>query len=96
MIFLRGIGANWLVCLVCFVGMSGRELFSKTGGIWWPVFGFMSLGFDHVGANMVFVPMDIWQGALKTTISLYISKGIIPALNSNIVGGVLFIARYYF
>jgi formate/nitrite transporter FocA (FNT family) len=76
--------------------MSGRELFSKIGGIWWPIFGFMSLGFDHVGANMFFILMDIWQRAPKTTIGLYISKGIIPALNGNIVDRALFVTGYYF
>ena len=52
-IFLRAIGANWLVCLACFLGMSGREYFSKIVGIWWPTFAFVTLGFDHVVANMV-------------------------------------------
>lgn len=46
-VFLRGIGANWLVCLACFLGMSGREYVSKIVGIWWPTFAFVSLGFDH-------------------------------------------------
>ncbi len=31
-VFLRGIGANWLVCLACYLGMSGREYFSKIMG----------------------------------------------------------------
>ena len=44
-IFLRAIGANWLVCLACFLGMSGREYVSKIVGIWWPTFAFVSLGF---------------------------------------------------
>jgi len=47
MVFLRAIGANWLVCLACFLGMSGREFVSKIVGIWWPTFAFVSLGFDH-------------------------------------------------
>lgn len=46
-IFLKGIGANWLVCLACFLGLSGREYVSKIVGIWWPTFAFISLGFDH-------------------------------------------------
>src|SRR4051794_1921449 len=37
-IFLRAIGANWLVCLACFLGMSGREYISKLVGIWFPTF----------------------------------------------------------
>lgn len=46
-VFLKGIGANWLVCLACYLGLSGREYASKILGIWWPTFAFISLGFDH-------------------------------------------------
>lgn len=52
MVFLRGIGANWLVCLACFLGMMAREAFSKIVAIWWPTFAFVCLAFDHVVANM--------------------------------------------
>jgi formate/nitrite transporter FocA (FNT family) len=48
MILLRGIGANWLVCLACFLGLMAREYFSKVVAIWWPTFAFVCLGFDHV------------------------------------------------
>ena len=33
MIFLRGIGANWLVCMACFLAMMAREFFSKVMAI---------------------------------------------------------------
>ncbi|KAA8643495.1 uncharacterized protein ATNIH1004_010264 [Aspergillus tanneri] len=33
MIFLRGIGCNWLVCLACFLGLQGLDLASKILGI---------------------------------------------------------------
>ena len=54
-IFLRGIGANWLVFLACFLAFMAREYFSKVMAIWWPTFAFVCLGFDHVVANMFFV-----------------------------------------
>jgi formate/nitrite transporter FocA (FNT family) len=57
MIFLRGIGANWLVCLACYLSMSGRDYASKVAGVWLPTFAFVSLGFDHVVANMFFVSL---------------------------------------
>lgn len=95
MIFLRGIGANWLVCLACYLGMSGRDYISKVVGIWWPTFAFVSLGLDHVVANMFFVPMGIWQGAPGITVKLYIWKGIIPALIGNIIGGGVFVGALY-
>lgn len=89
-VFLRAIGANWLVCLACFLGMSGRDFASKLMGIWFPTFAFVSLGLDHVVANMFFVPTGIWQGTKGITVGLYIWKGIIPTLLGNILGGELF------
>ena len=90
MILLRGIGANWLACMAWFLGITGREGFSKIAGIWWPSFAFVPLGLDHVVANMFFVPTAIWQGAPMITVGLYIWKGIIPALIGNIIGATLF------
>ena len=92
---VRGIGGNWLACLAWFLGMTGREAFSKIIGIWWPTFAFMSLGFDHVVAQMFFVPIGIWYGAPRISIGLYIWKGIIPVLIGNIIGGALFVGGYY-
>ncbi|KZZ91136.1 Formate/nitrite transporter [Moelleriella libera RCEF 2490] len=94
-IVLRAVGCNWLVCLACFLGMQGRDLASKVVGIWWPTFAFVSLGFDHVVANMTFVPMAIFLGADNITVGLYVWKGIVPALLGNIVGGALFCGVYY-
>jgi Formate/nitrite family of transporters len=94
MILLRGIGCNWLVCLACFFGIQGRDLASKVIGIWLPTFAFVSLGFDHVVANMTFIPLGIWLGAPQITIGLYIWKGIIPTLLGNIIGGGIFCGQY--
>ncbi|KAL3493515.1 Formate/nitrite transporter [Aspergillus germanicus] len=94
-IFLRGIGCNWLVCLACFLALQGRDMASKIIGIWLPIYAFVSLGFDHVVANMTFVPMAIWLEAPGISVGLYVWKGIIPTLLGNIVGGGLFVGTYY-
>ncbi|KAL5332109.1 Formate/nitrite transporter [Aspergillus crustosus] len=94
-IFLRGIGCNWLVCLACFLALQGRDMASKIIGIWLPIYAFVSLGFDHVVANMTFIPMAIWLEAPGISVGLYIWKGIIPTLLGNIVGGGLFVGTYY-
>lgn len=94
-IFLRGIGANWLVCLACFLGMSGREYISKLVGIWFPTFAFVSLGLDHVVANMFFIPMAIFVGSPDITVGLYIWKGIIPAFIGNVIGGGLLVGAFF-
>ena len=56
-IFLRAIGANWLVCFAVFISISSREIVSKIIAIWWPTATFVALALDHVVANMFFVPM---------------------------------------
>ncbi|KAF1965931.1 Formate/nitrite transporter [Bimuria novae-zelandiae CBS 107.79] len=95
-VFLKGIGANWLVCLACFLGLSGREYVSMMVGIWWPTFAFISLDFDHVVANMFLVPMGIWCNTPDLTVGLYIRKGIIPARLGNIIGGGFFVGTYMY
>ncbi|CBY00693.1 hypothetical protein IAQ61_011601 [Plenodomus lingam] len=95
-IFLKGIGANWLVCIACYLGCSGRDVVSMVVGIWWPTFAFVSLSFDHVVANMFLIPNAIFQGSPDITVGLYIWKGIIPALLGNIVGGGVFVGCLYY
>ncbi|GME65616.1 putative formate/nitrite transporter [Neofusicoccum parvum] len=93
-IFLRAVGANWLVCLACYLGQSGRDYAGRVAGVWWPTFAFVSLGLDHVVANMFFVPAGIWHGA-PVTVATYVWKGVVPGLLGNLVGGGVFVAGFY-
>jgi hypothetical protein len=84
-----------LVTLACYLSLQGRDIWSKILGLWWPIFGFVSLGFDNLVANMFFIPMGLWVGTPGLTVGLYIWKGIIPALIGNILGGSIFVGGYY-
>lgn len=46
-IFLRAIGANWLVCLAVYLSISSREIVSKIAAIWFPTWTFVALALDH-------------------------------------------------
>lgn len=94
-VFLRGIGANWLVCLAAYLSFAGRELISKIAGIWWPTFAFVILAFDHVVANMFYLPLGIFVGTPGLTVGHYIAYSMIPSLIGNIVGGGLFVGVIY-
>ncbi|KAF1820201.1 Formate/nitrite transporter [Dissoconium aciculare CBS 342.82] len=94
-IFLRGIGANWLVCLACFLAFMAREFFSKVAAVWWPTFAFVCLGLDHVVANMFFIPIAIFVGDPSISIGFYIWKSMIPTLIGNIIGGGFFVGAAY-
>ncbi len=61
--FLRGIGCNWLVCAAIFFSMTGANLVDKLFAMWWPIFAFAAIGFEHSVANMFFVPMAMMEGA---------------------------------
>ncbi|KAL1587236.1 hypothetical protein WHR41_04390 [Cladosporium halotolerans] len=94
-VFLRGIGANWLVCLAAWLSFMARGFGGKVAAIWGPTFAFVMLGFDHVVANMLYVPLGIFVGAEGLTVGRYIADSMIPALLGNIVGGGLMVGVVY-
>ena len=93
-VFLKGIGANWLVCLAVWLGMSSPGTAGKLIGLWFPVMCFVAIGYEHSIANMFFIPLGILQGA---DISIYdfIICNLIPATLGNIAGGALFVGGVY-
>lgn len=92
--FLKGIGANWLVCLALWLAMSAQHSIGKMVGIWWPIMAFVTLGFEHSVANMFFIPLAIFEGA-DITWGIFIIKNLIPATLGNIVGGAFFVGGLY-
>lgn len=92
--FLKGIGANWLVCLAVWQGMAAKDTTGKMLAIWFPVMAFVTMGFEHSIANMYFIPLAIFEGA-DITWTTFIVKNLIPATLGNIVGGVLFVGLPY-
>lgn len=92
--FLKGIGANWLVCLAVWQGMAAKDTTGKMLAIWLPVMAFVTMGFEHSIANMYFIPLAIFEGA-DITWTTFIVKNLIPATLGNIVGGVLFVGLPY-
>lgn len=93
-VFWRGIGANWLVCLGVWLALSADDVAGKILGIWFPVMAFVVLGMEHSIANMFFVPLGMFYGA-KVTIGQLLINNLLPATLGNIVGGAIFVAMAY-
>ncbi|CAE7057039.1 unnamed protein product [Rhizoctonia solani] len=87
-IFLRGIGCNWLVCIAVWQAMAATDVISKIVAIFIPIFTFVAAGFDHVVANMFFIPLGIMMGA-DMTVADYIKKSLIASFLGNVVGALL-------
>jgi formate/nitrite transporter len=92
--FLKGIGANWLVCLAVWLGMSAKQTSGKILGLWWPVMAFVAFGFEHSVANMFFLPLAIFEGA-PITWGMFVFDNMIAATLGNIVGGGFFVGGLY-
>ncbi len=88
--FLRGIGANWCVCLAIWLALSAKSSGAKMFGCWLPVMAFVALGYEHSVANMFFIPAAMLEGA-GITVTQMIVDNLIPVTIGNIIGGALFV-----
>ena len=91
---LKGIAANWLVCLAMWLGMSSKSTAGKILGLWWPVMTFVTMGYEHSIANMFFLPMAMLNGTDISVVDLFV-KNLIPATIGNIIGGAVFVGGFY-
>mmetsp|Transcript_8852 Transcript_8852/g.8761 ORF Transcript_8852/g.8761 Transcript_8852/m.8761 type:complete len:345 (+) Transcript_8852:123-1157(+) len=85
-VVLKGVGANALVCVGVFMGTIARSGISKLVLIFVPVFTFVTIGYEHVVANMGFVPVAMMYGADITPIE-YIQESVVPSAIGNWIGG---------
>jgi formate transporter len=94
-IFLRAVGCNWLVCLAVWMALGAEDIAGKVLAIFFPIMAFVAMGFDHVVANMFFIPAAIfahvpgidWLDALKNWLFAFLG---------NLVGAGVFVAGSYY
>ena len=93
-IFLRALGANWLVCLAVWMAIAADSVGSKILAMIFPIMAFVAMGFDHVVANMFFLPAAIfanmpglgWDDVLRNWSFAFLG---------NLVGAVVFVGTTY-
>lgn len=93
-VMVRGIGANWCVCLAVWLALSGHTLIEKMAGCFLPVMAFVALGYEHCVANMFFIPLGMMEGATVSVGTMF-SANLIPATIGNIIGGALFVGTLF-
>jgi len=93
-IFLRAVGCNWLVCLGVWLAISAEDIGGKILGIFFPITAFVAMGFDHVVANMFFLPAAIFAHVPGITWA-HTANNLFFALIGNIVGAVVFVSMAY-
>jgi formate transporter len=93
-IFLRALGCNWLVCLAVWVAMTAEDTGGKILGIFFPIMAFVAIGFDHVVANMFFLPAAIFAHVDGITWGDALYNWVFAFLG-NLVGAAVFVSTAY-
>ena len=108
--FYLGIMCNWLVCLAVWMAYGAKDMVGKIFAIFFPIWLFITSGFEHSIANMYYIPAGImakvnpeWVAASTLDAAKlnalnwgsFLMKNLIPVTLGNIVGGVLFVGGIY-
>ena len=93
-IFLRALGCNWLVCLAVWMALAAEDVAGKVLAIFFPIMAFVAIGFDHVVANMFFLPAAIFADVDGITWGGTINNWVFAFLG-NLVGAAVFVAAAY-
>ncbi len=82
--FCMGILCNWLVCIAVWMSFGAKDIAGKILAIFFPIWLFVTSGFEHSVANMYYVPAGIFATAnpvwLREAIALGGSAEKIEAL----------------
>ena len=108
--FILGILCNWLVCIAVWISFGASSVGSKIAGMFFPIWLFVTSGFEHSVANMYFIPAGILAKGNEAFTALsglsaeqigsltwsgFFIDNLIPVTLGNIVGGGVFVAMAY-
>ena len=108
--FYLGIMCNMLVCLAVWMAYGAKDMVGKIFAIFFPIWLFITSGFEHSIANMYYIPAGIWAKTNPAWVAeshltpaalanlnwgTFFINNLIPVTLGNIVGGSLFVAGIY-
>ena len=108
---VSGIMCNWLVCMAVWLSTGTQTTIGKIFSIFFPIWLFVTAGFEHSVANMFFIPAGIFASGNELFVSLSgISQDVLSNLNwsgmlinnlfpvtiGNIIGGSVCVAMGYY
>ncbi|MBN7772424.1 formate/nitrite transporter family protein [Clostridium aminobutyricum] len=108
--FYLGIMCNWLVCLAVWLSFGAETMAGKILAIFFPIWLFITSGFEHCVANMYYIPAGILAKANPDFVELshvtsealnaltwsgFFINNLLPVTLGNIVGGSIFVGLAY-
>ncbi|NTW96819.1 MAG: formate/nitrite transporter family protein [Erysipelotrichaceae bacterium] len=85
--FYLGIMCNWLVCLAVWMAYGAKDMSGKIWAIFFPIWLFITSGFEHSVANMYYIPAGIFAKTnpawAQAALALGVSEEKLAHLNWN-------------
>lgn len=88
-IVTSAIGCNMMVGLAVLLTNSSKSITDRLGVIWFPIMGFVVIGFQHLVANFFIIPAAIFAGAPITWMDFWVNVGLV--FIGNALGGSVII-----
>lgn len=80
-----GVLCNWLVCMAVWMAQAAKDMTGKLLAIFFPIWLFITSGFEHSIANMYYIPAGIFAKAnpawAEAAVSLGVTAEKLQALN---------------
>ena len=107
---ILGILCNWLVCLAVWLSYGADTMAGKIFGIFFPIWLFVTSGFEHSIANMYYIPAGILVKTNETFAGLagiapeilenltwqgFFFSNLLPVTLGNLIGGGVFVGMAY-
>lgn len=92
--FFRAILCNIVVSLSIWMATGISTVEGKILAVWFPIAAFVMAGYEHIVANMFFIPMGIFLGSGVSWGELVVNN-FIPVTLGNIIGGGLIVPVVY-
>lgn len=92
--FFRAILCNIVVVLAVWMATGASTVQGKVLTLWFPVSAFVISGYEHIIANMFFIPVGMFYGA-PVTWGQMITTNFVPVTLGNLVGGAIVVPVAY-
>ncbi|HOX48479.1 MAG TPA: formate/nitrite transporter family protein [Spirochaetales bacterium] len=76
--FYLGVMCNWLVCLAVWMATAAKDVAGKLLAVFFPIWLFITSGFEHSVANMYYVPAGILAKANASWAGAALALGVGP------------------
>jgi formate/nitrite transporter len=77
--FAMGILCNWLVCMAVWMAAAAKDIVGKLFAIFFPIWLFITSGFEHSVANMYYIPAGIFAKTVATFVEQAKTLGVTDA-----------------